>query len=198
VNDPTVDEKGACGPVATIVGDLDRSYTLSEGDRQDEVSLSPEACKKVKQLGEEGSATPEDLAFPLDDLAARVGALAAPLLGGSEEDDGEDGEDDEEESSGSGSGSSGSGSSGKTARVATVAETLVNGATFPVDEESGRPVVAFSERGIPVNPQTPTRWGSGAGAIYLTDGESALYAAIVSPLGGVKLKKYEAATRDWR
>jgi prepilin-type N-terminal cleavage/methylation domain-containing protein len=197
VNDPTGGGEGACGPVATVVRDLDRDYTLSEGDRQDEVSLSPEACKKVKQLGEDGSATLDDLAFPLDDLAARVGALADPLLGGSEE------ASDEEDSSGSDSGSSDSGSSGsdssgKTARVATVAETLVNGATFPIDEESGRPVVAFSERGIPVDQQTPTRWGSGAGAIYLTDGQSALYAAIVNPLGGVQLKKYEATTSSWR
>lgn len=189
VNEPTVDEEGACGPVAVVVRDLDHDYTISDGDRQDEVSLSPEACKKVKRYGEDESATPyESIKLPVEDMAARAAALVSGLLG--------------TDSSGSGSDSSGSGSSGKssgkTARVATIAETVVNGATFPLDEESGRPVVAFSERGIPVDPATPTRWGSGAGAIYLTDGQSALYAAVVNPLGGIRLKKYEATTQSWR
>jgi len=204
VNDPTVDEKGACGPVATVVSDLDRSYTLSEGDRLNEIFLSPEACNKVKRYGEDDSATPyEDVKLPLEDLAARAGALTAPLLGGStdegeDDDEGEgddEGEDDDEEEGSSGKGS---GKKGKVARVATIAETVVNGATFPLDAGSGRPVIAFSERGIPVDPQTPTRWGSGAGAIYLTDGAEALYAAVVNPLGGVQLRKYEATTRTWR
>jgi hypothetical protein len=74
----------------------------------------------------------------------------------------------------------------------------VNGSTFPVDEASGRPVIAFSERGIPVDPSNPTSWGSGAGAIYLTDGKEAVYAAVVQPMGGVKLRKYEPGTGEWR
>ncbi|MGH9885164.1 MAG: pilus assembly FimT family protein, partial [bacterium] len=195
VNEPTVDENGDCGPFAVIVRDLDRDYTLSDGDRQDEIKLSPEACKKVKQYGEDATSTPyESVKLPVEDLAARAGELVGALLGSTEESSGsgESGSDSESSgsgSSGSGSESSGSGKSGagKVARASTVAQTVVNGSTVPLDAESGRPVVAFSERGIPVDPSTPTRWGSGAGAIYLTDGKQALYAAIVNPLGGVKL-----------
>jgi hypothetical protein len=116
-----------------------------------------------------------------------------------EEGDDDDGEDDDSDNSGSGSSSSGRGSSGSgKLRSIEVKDAVVNGSTFPVDETSGRPVIAFSERGIPVDPSNPTRWGSGAGAIYLTDGQQAVYAAVVQPMGDVKLRKYEPATGDWR
>src|SRR5262249_4869958 len=92
----------------------------------------------------------------------------------------------------SGSGSSGSGSGGtatiatavaeRAPRPATIAETVVHGATFPVDPNDGRPVIAFSERGIPVDPAHPTAWGSGAGGVYLTDGDTTVIAALVQPL----------------
>jgi prepilin-type N-terminal cleavage/methylation domain-containing protein len=112
-------------------------------------------------------------------------------------------------SSGSGSSGSGSGGSGSSstvaegttlapARSATIAETVVNGATFPVDATDGRPVIAFSERGVPVDPSSPTSWGSGAGGVYLTDGESAVFAAVVGPLGDVQLRVFDAAAGGWR
>ena len=79
-----------------------------------------------------------------------------------------------------------------------VADVVVNGATFPLDEESGRPVIAFSERGIPVDPSNPTNWGGGAGAIYMTDGRNTVYAAVVQPLGNVQLRVFDNVKGEWR
>jgi len=99
----------------------------------------------------------------------------------------------------SGQGVSNGNACGLTKKVTeTVAETVVNGAIFPVDVDDGRPVVAFSERGIPVDPANPTQWGSGAGGIYLTDGESTVVAAVVAPLGAIQLRVYDPASGDWR
>jgi hypothetical protein len=111
-------------------------------------------------------------------------------------------------SSGSGSGSSGDGSGSMATtsadgtatlqpRTSTVAETAVNGATFPIDANSGLPVIAFSEHGIPVDPANPNAWGSGAGGVYLTDGTST-FAALVEPLGDVKLRAYDPASQAWQ
>lgn len=84
-------------------------------------------------------------------------------------------------------------------RSATVAETVVNGSTFPVDGTSGRPVIAFSELGIPVDPANPNAWGSGAGGVYLTDtNDTAVFAALVEPLGDVKLRAYDPASQTWK
>jgi prepilin-type N-terminal cleavage/methylation domain-containing protein len=135
--------------------------------------------------------------------AGVVGGVVAGSSGSSSS--GEDG-------SGSGSSSSGKGSGGSAAttvagsstmnlaevpRTSTVNETAVNGATFPVDATSGRPVIAFSERGIPVDPADPNAWGSGAGGIYLTDGTST-FAALVAPLGDVKLRAFDSGSQTWK
>ena len=76
--------------------------------------------------------------------------------------------------------------------------TVVNGATFPVDATDGRPVIAFSEQGIAVDPANPTAWGSGAGGIYLTDGDSTVVAALVAPLGEVQLRMFDTASGTWK
>ncbi|HXZ84208.1 MAG TPA: hypothetical protein VEI82_01850 [Myxococcota bacterium] len=83
-------------------------------------------------------------------------------------------------------------------RSSTVASTVVDGATFPIDPNSGQPVVAFSERGIPVDPSDPSALGSGAGGIYLTDGDSTVTAAVVAPLGDVKVMTFDAASNSWK
>jgi type II secretory pathway pseudopilin PulG len=142
-------------------------------------------------------------------VAGLVGGLVA---GGTSGSSGEDSSGSGSSGSGSsGSGSSGSGSSGSgkstiattvaettlPPRTSTVADTVVNGATFPVDATSGRPVIAFSEHGIPVDPADPNAWGSGAGGIYLTDGTST-FAALVAPLGDVKLRAFDPASQSWR
>jgi hypothetical protein len=107
-----------------------------------------------------------------------------------------------------GSGSSASAGSGSGSTPPIVAETgeslrnandsTVNGATFPIDPVSGRPVIAFSERGIPVDPSSPTTWGGGAGGLYLTDGHSSVYAAIVQPLGEVQMRVFDMSSNTWK
>ena len=110
-------------------------------------------------------------------------------------------------SSSSSSGSSDDGSEGQVAadgtltyppRSSTVADTVVDGATFPIDPASGPPVVAFSERGIPVDPSDPSSLGSGAGGIYLTDGDTIVTAAVVAPLGEVQVMTFDPASNTWK
>jgi prepilin-type N-terminal cleavage/methylation domain-containing protein len=110
-------------------------------------------------------------------------------------------------SSSSSSGSSDDGSEGQVAadgtltyppRSSTVADTVVDGATFPIDPASGQPVVAFSERGIPVDPSDPSSLGSGAGGIYLTDGDTIVTAAVVAPLGEVQVMTFDPASNTWK
>jgi prepilin-type N-terminal cleavage/methylation domain-containing protein len=143
--------------------------------------------------------------------AGSVGSIGSTVVGGltgsgsSGSGSSSSGEDSSGEDSGSGS-NSGSGKSGSAAsttvaalaRSSTVSETVVNGATFPVDAASGRPVIAFSERGIPVDPADPSAFGAGAGGIYLTDGDSTVYAALVQPLGDIQLRGFDQATGTWK
>jgi hypothetical protein len=111
--------------------------------------------------------------------------------------------------SGSGSSGSGSGSSGQSepqARAETgtsspagsVSTIATHGTTFPVSEEEGVPAIAFNERGIAVSPDAPDDWGSGAGAVYLTDNDNAVYAAVVSSMGELRVVHYEPATSSWK
>ncbi|MEX2204973.1 MAG: prepilin-type N-terminal cleavage/methylation domain-containing protein [Myxococcota bacterium] len=195
-NERSVDASGNCGPAATMVRDADRTYTVTAGDDVHDVTLPKEACEKVKPYDESASSTLGELRLPLEDLSTR----SLGLLGLTEG----EGEAEGEEEDSSGSGSSGSGSSGtgsgeeSTVSTTRVADVVVNGATFPIDDETGRPVIAFSERGIPVDPSNPTSWGSGAGAIYMTDGRSTVYAAIVQPLGNVQLRVFDSVRGEWR
>ncbi len=197
-NEKTVDADGRCGPAATLVRDSDRTYSVTAGDDVRDIALPEGACENVQQYGAAAAAALGELLLPLEDLSTR-----ALVVSGAESSSGSGSSGSGSSGSGSsGSGSSGSGSSGQgsatTVSETTVADVVVNGATFPIDPLSGRPVVAFSERGIPVNPENPTSWGSGAGAIYMTDGRSTVYAALVQPLGAVQLRVYDRVTGDWR
>jgi prepilin-type N-terminal cleavage/methylation domain-containing protein len=184
INEKIVDGGGGCGPAATIVRDSDRTYTVTAGDDVRDVALAEGACAKVKQFGETPTAGLDDVRLPVEDLSVRaLVSTGVATVAGEEDDD----EDDE--------GSSGGESTDSGTRVMDVA---VNGATFPIDANSGRPVIAFSERGIPVDPANPTSWGSGAGAVYMTDGHSTVYAAVVEPLGNVQLRVYDSVKGDWR
>ena len=126
-------------------------------------------------------------------LLGGVGELLGGLLGGG---------------SGSGAGSSGSGSSGSSGSVSgsvepesqseIVKDIVTNGTTFSVSSTDGVPAIAFNERGIPVSPDSPQEWGTGAGAVYITDNENAVYAAVVSPMGEVEVQRYEPVTATWR
>jgi type II secretory pathway pseudopilin PulG len=198
INPKTVDAAGNCGPAAEIVRDTDRSYSITAGDQVRQISLEPGACTKVEPFGTPGGSTEvADIPMPPEDEAVRalglgevvegvvggvaggVGGLVGGLLGG---------EPNEPNAA----------VAPEEPRTERVADAVVNGATFPLDADSGRPVIAFSERGIPVDPQTPTSWGSGAGAVYVTDRHSMVYAAVVRPMGGVKLRVFDNAKGDWR
>lgn len=128
-------------------------------------------------------------------------------------------------SSGSGSGSSGSGSGGLAGLVGGVAGAaggaisgvtsvvgstigaavasggaaagMTHGSTLPLGDD-GLPVAAFTPAGWAVDPSTPGSAGSGSGAIYVTDGENAVYAAVVQPLGRVLVRGYDAANGAWK
>jgi prepilin-type N-terminal cleavage/methylation domain-containing protein len=191
-NPPSVDGNGECGAAAVEVRDADHSYSITPGDDTKEFHLPASACKKVTPYGDGGSAEAvPDVPMPGDDLAVRApdtGVVAA--VGSAPSAAAASG------SSGSTPSSSGSGSAAVSRSA--VSETVVNGATFPVDPVSGRPVVAFSERGIPVDPSNPNAWGTGAGGIYLSDGASAVYAALVQPLGDVQLRAFDRASGSWK
>ncbi len=142
------------------------------------------------------------------DLGATVGGVVGGVLGGEVDNSGPGNSEDSSGSSGLGSANGQVGTTvaemsptvaGLTRRDSKVLDTVVNGATFPVDAGSGRPVIAFSERGIPVDPSDPSSWGSGAGGVYLTDADgSAVFAALVAPLGEVKLRAYDSSSETWK
>ncbi|MFQ5513576.1 MAG: Tfp pilus assembly protein FimT/FimU [Myxococcota bacterium] len=62
------------------------------------------------------------------------------------------------------------------------------GSTFPNAPFNFNPTVGFNPRGIPVSLATPTNPGSGAGAVYITDNDKSVYAVILLPLGGVRVR----------
>ncbi len=175
INPKVVDSDGNCGPAAVLVRDSDHSYSITAGDEVRQIALDPGTCQATQPFGESGSPVDASIPLPSEDLAVRA----------------QDGTG-EGSSSGPGPGPSGA------PEDEMLADVVVNGATFPVDPASGRPVIAFSERGIPVDPQNPTRWGSGAGAIYLTDGHSTVYAVLVQPLGNVSLRIFDHVSGNWR
>jgi type II secretory pathway pseudopilin PulG len=199
---------------ALIVRDNDRSYTVTPPDDVETFTLGPEVKPKVRQYGEApagGTSSFETLAAPTTDRSMLVenrtsssgsgsgsGGLVGGLLGGVGEVvggllGGGSG------SSGSGSsGSSGSGSASTTLPRESVDTVATNGTTFPVSEDAAVPAIAFNERGIPVSVDSPQDWGTGAGAVYLTDNESAVYAAVLSPLGEVSMARYDAKSSSWR
>jgi prepilin-type N-terminal cleavage/methylation domain-containing protein len=71
------------------------------------------------------------------------------------------------------------------------------GATFPVDGGSGNPAVGFNSRGVPVDLNSPTVWGSGQGSFYVTDNDQAVYAVTLLPLGGTRLRAYRPDDGVW-
>ena len=179
----------------------------------DAAEVGAVAVRASTALGDTVAAAADTVGSAVSGTVDAAGAIVGGLTGGS----GSSGSSDDGSSSGSddsGTGKSGTGKSlavgQQTAiaadpsadlppRTTTVADTVVNGATFPVDAVSGRPVIAFSERGVPVDPQNPNSWGSGAGGIYLTDSNNtAIFAALVEPLGDVKLRAYDAASQSWK
>jgi type II secretory pathway pseudopilin PulG len=193
---------GERSPFALIVRDTDRSYSLTDPDSVETFALDANIREEVRQYGEApGSPIYEDMVPPQEDRSQLVqsGLDSGGLLGGVTQELG--GLLGGGGSSGSGSGSSGSGSSSGSSTIQPrepVMDTVTNGTTFPVSGEAEAPAIAFNERGIPVSPDSPQDWGSGAGAVYMTDNEKSVYAAVLSPLGEVSLGRYDASTRSWK
>jgi prepilin-type N-terminal cleavage/methylation domain-containing protein len=214
-NPPAAESAEGCAALAVEVRDSDHSYSITNGDTTRDFQLPSGACEKVKPLSAD-SAQNADLAavpLPVEDVAAST-AAAASSNSGKGNANGNNGNANGVSGNGNGNGNgnsgNGNGNGGANTTVVTstpattvaespaaVVDSVVNGATFPVDAADGRSVVAFSERGIPVDPASPNKWGSGAGAIYLTDGESTVVAAVVSPLGAVQLREFDAGGASW-
>jgi len=76
--------------------------------------------------------------------------------------------------------------------------TVVDGANFPIDPSTGSPAVGFTTQGIPVDLNSPTAWGTGSGAFYMTDNRGAVYAVVVMPLGEIRVRTLDGATDQWR
>ena len=81
--------------------------------------------------------------------------------------------------------------------AATLA-AVTDGASFPIDPNTGQPAVGFTPQGVAVDLNTPTGWGTGTGAYYVTDNLGAVYAAIVGPLGEVRVRVLDPGTGEWK
>lgn len=176
-------DEGACngaprGPYARVVRDNDFSYSQTPGDQTRTFTLPTDKCD-VTPYGKPGTTPPfANMALPTEDgslaaagLVAAAGpapAIPAPV---------------------------GLAVPGLPALDASGAMT--NGTTFSVDATSGLPAVAFNERGIPVNPATPTDWATGAGGVYITNNNGSVYVAVVSTLGDVKVRSFNPSQGDW-
>lgn len=73
----------------------------------------------------------------------------------------------------------------------------VTGTTLPIDPITALPAVGFNSRGIPVALATPNNWSTGAGSLYITDNSDVVYAVTLLPLGGVRVRAFEAGTATW-
>jgi hypothetical protein len=76
--------------------------------------------------------------------------------------------------------------------------SLTHGTTFPISQTEGVPAMAFNERGIPVALDSAKALGTGAGAVYVSDGAYAVYASIISPMGEVSARRYDVASGTWK
>ncbi len=65
--------------------------------------------------------------------------------------------------------------------------------TFPNASFNGLPTVGFTPQGLPVAVDGAATPGSGAGAVYVTDNQSSVYAAIILPLGGVRVRVLDSS-----
>jgi prepilin-type N-terminal cleavage/methylation domain-containing protein len=75
--------------------------------------------------------------------------------------------------------------------------SLTQASSFGIDPTTGVPAVGFTTQGIPVDLNTPTAFGSGGGAIYVTDNESMVLAIILEPLGSVRVRVLQPGSSNW-
>ncbi|MCP4007809.1 MAG: type II secretion system protein [bacterium] len=74
---------------------------------------------------------------------------------------------------------------------------LNSGTSFVDDPVTNVPAIGFTAQGIPVSLSTPTNFGSGAGAVYVTDGDSLVLAVIVQPLGAIRIRVLQPGSSSW-
>jgi type II secretory pathway pseudopilin PulG len=82
--------------------------------------------------------------------------------------------------------------------------TAVRGSTFPL--VGGTPTAAFNARGIPfdvTDPTTPPRIPGGLGGYYVTDGNVAVFGAVLTGLGEVRVRTLDPSAvggggEQWR
>jgi type II secretory pathway pseudopilin PulG len=197
----------ARSPFALIVRDNDRSYSLTPPDDVQTFTLDADLRPEVRQYGVAPESRFEDLKVSdeeADALQARYEAWAS-------------------DPANSGSGASGCSGRGPCldpaaadyqasmdpansaydpasieANLRSASDATENGSTFPSSSDAGVPAIAFNEQGIAVSLDSPGQWGSGAGSIYLTDNQNAVYAASVSPMGEVSLSRYDTESGSWK
>ena len=76
--------------------------------------------------------------------------------------------------------------------------TIADGASFPQDPNTLSLGFGFTARGVPVALATPTTWGSGAGAFYVTDNVRNVFAVELGPLGEIRVRSFDPATNSWQ
>jgi hypothetical protein len=202
------------------VRDNDRSYSLTPPDTVETFALDSSIRPQVRQFGEspdttartdippaytdastltsETRATTDSSGSGSGGLIGGVTEIVGDLLGGSDSSGSDTSESDSSEGEGSGTTRQTTTASTTRQSAGSLSDSVANGSTFPVSEGEGVPGVAFNERGIPVSLDSPGDWGSGAGAVYMTDGEGALYASVLSPLGEVSIAHYDSGSGTWK
>lgn len=171
----TFEPQNSCGqgpnaPFLRVVQDNDFSYSETPGDLVTGHSLPGNEDCDVLPYGEGADPAPyPDMPLPTEDSSVA-----------SSDDNSGPGNNNAEES----------------ASASTAENLLTNGTSFNIDP-TGRPAIAFNERGIPVDPANPTDWASGAGGVYLTDNHKNVFGAVVSPLGDIRVISYNPATGVW-
>ncbi len=78
-----------------------------------------------------------------------------------------------------------------------LAPLVTVGTTFPIDNVTSAAAVGFNSRGVPVDLDNDTVWGSGQGSFYITDNETSVYAVTLLPLGATRLRAYRSADDTW-
>ncbi len=69
--------------------------------------------------------------------------------------------------------------------------------TFALDPTTNVPAIGFNSQGVPVALATPTQWGTGAGAYYVTDNDRTVYAVLMLPLGSIRVRVLSPQVGDW-
>ena len=73
------------------------------------------------------------------------------------------------------------------------------GTTFKKLDDGETSAVGFTNRGIPFDPNVdPPAPPSGQGAYYMTDGQGAVFAVVLLPLGEVRVRTLSPVTNGWR